>query len=96
MSTSIVNASRVDSVLTELLTVGAVTTAFPVTTLSGGVAGRYKTVLATLRTTPANAQVKDEQGDVLSLHFLSTAGEKVFTTQKGLRRLEIETSDTTL
>lgn len=96
MSTSIVNASRVDSVLTELLAVAAVTAAFPVTTLSGLSAGRYKTALATLRATPANAQVKDEQGDVLSLHFVSAAGNCNFTTQKGLKRIENELSDTTL
>ena len=96
MSTSIVNASRVDSVFTELLAVAAVTAAFPITTLSGSTPGRYKAALAALRATPASAQIQDEQGDVLSLHFLSQTGNSSHTLQKGKRRIETELSDTTL
>ena len=96
MSTSIVNSFRHDSVITEILAVAAVLVAFPATTLSGTSAGRYKAALATLYATPANAQVKDEQGDLLSVHFVSTTGNVNYTTQKGRKRLENETSDTTL
>lgn len=94
MSTSIVNGAVTDSVLTELLAVLAVATAFPVTTLAGAALGRMTIQHKLLMVTPANVQLKDEQGDVLALYFLSQTGNRCYFTQKGKARFELEAAQT--
>lgn len=91
MATSTINGSLVDAVLTELLTVAAVAAAFPATTLSpvGGVQ-RMTTQHKLLQVTPANVQLKDENGDVLAVYFASQAGTRCLFTQKGKIRFEAE------
>lgn len=81
-----------DTAITQILTVAAVLTAFPATTLAGAAINRFKTQLALLAVTPANAHIKDENGDVLVLSFLAASPNQYVFTQKGLQRLELEIS----
>lgn len=90
MSTFIDYTNDRDGILTQLLAVAAVTTAFPVTTLSGGASKRFTTALQVLSTTPANAQVKDENGDVLCVSFVSANPYAIMLTQRGKQRREME------
>lgn len=83
--------SEQDQEVTQFLSVAAVLTAFPTTTLSGAAANRFKTALGVLAVTPANANIRDEEGDVLCISFLSAAaGKFIYLTQKGKRRVELE------
>jgi hypothetical protein len=88
MATIISNVD--DRALTQLVAVAAVLTAFPLTTLSGTSADRFKTALATRAATPANTQIQDEQGDLLAVTFLTQNPYGVVYTAKGLARLELE------
>lgn len=93
MPTSILGSPEVaDTVITQILTVAAVLTAFPLTTLSGALPNRFKTALNLVNVTPANSHIKDENGDVLCLNFLTAAPNIRYFTQRGLKRLELETS----
>ena len=91
MSTSTINGSLVDAVLTELLTIAAVAAAVPTTTLSPvGGTQRMTAQHKLLQVTPALAQLKDENGDVLAVYFLAQTGTRCFFTQKGKIRFEAE------
>ena len=90
MSTSTINGSLVDAVLTELLTIAAVAVAFPATTLSGVGVQRMTVQHKLLQVTPANVQLKDENGDVLAVYFLAQTGTRCLFTQKGKIRFEAE------
>lgn len=90
MATSTINGSLVDAVLTELLTVAAVTAAFPITALTGAAVQRMTIQHKLLQVTPANVQLKDENGDLLAVYFASQAGTRCLFTQKGKIRFEAE------
>jgi hypothetical protein len=91
MATPIVDP--VEAAYVHMLSVAAVLTAFPKTTLSGGSANRLKTAMQVFTVTPANGHIVDEQGDLLVVSFLTvTAGtnQKFYFTQKGKHRRELE------
>ena len=95
MATSIASTEIRDTVLTQLLAVAAVLTAFPAVTLSGASAQRFKTAWQAKITTPANAQIIDEQGDLLLVAFLTASPYYLVYTQKGLARKERESNEPT-
>ncbi len=78
--------------LTQLLAVAAVLAAFPAVTLSGGAQDRLKTAITAKTTTPANAQIIDEQGDLLAMTFVTANPFLIVYTVKGLQRVELEKS----
>jgi len=91
MPTSIASNEVRDIALTQLMAVAAVLAAFPATTLvTSGSNQRYRTALATLQATPANAQIVDEQGDLLSVHFLTANPNFSYRTTKGQKRFDQE------
>ncbi len=92
MGTPIASAEVRDQVLTQLGAVAAVLAAFPATTLSGTSANRFKTQHDLLVLTPANRQIFDEQGDLLEVFFLTANPYPYVRTQKGLRRVELESA----
>lgn len=92
MSTPIASTEPRDIILTQLLAVAAVTTAFPVTTLAGTTANRFLTQHNLIVATPANKQIVDEQGDVLAVYFLTASPLFYAFTQKGKARIELELS----
>lgn len=93
MSTPITASPAVaDTFIAQILAVAAVLTAFPVTTLSGAAANRFKTALAVLTATPANRQIVDENGDILVCSFATSSPNQFVFTQKGIQRLELEVS----
>lgn len=80
------------ALLQQLLTVAAVLAAFPAVTLSGAAQDRLKTAIAAKTTTPANAQIIDEQGDLLAVTFAVANPYLIVYTVKGLARVELEKS----
>jgi len=90
MATPIITDNNRDAVLTQLLSVAAVLVAFPAVTLSGGAKNRLATAVAAKVTTPANAQIIDESGDLLAVTFLTANPFTVLYTTKGLARKEAE------
>lgn len=94
MSTAVASSEPRDLALTQWGLVAAVTAAFPITQLSGTLAKRYRTQHALKLVTPANAQITDEQGDLLGVYFLTASPFAYVLTQKGKARLEAEDAAT--
>lgn len=95
MSTPILTPEVRDTAMTQVLGTSTVPAVFPVVTLSGGSPQRFKTAVTTKATTPANAQIVDENGDLLCVCFALQNPLQFMFTQKGLARREAELSDQT-
>jgi hypothetical protein len=91
VSTPIISPEVRDQALTQIMSVAAVLAAFPAVTLTiGGGTKRFTAALLTKQTTPANAQIIDENGDLLAITFLTQSPLPNVFTQKGLARKEAE------